>query len=106
LGFGAVDAVAALTPFPAEVPLLVVVDLAGAEFAEPDADLSVVELGPATPPVVSDVLEFRDTACVVEPVSLVFAADADLVPPLLQAQAVMAIETRTERYIFPKLYPQ
>ena len=68
--------------------------------AEPDADLSVVEVGPATAPKVSDVVTFEDVACVVEPVLLLFAAEAEFVPPPLQAQAARAIETRTERYIF------
>ena len=75
----------------------------GTRFAEPDRDLSVVEIGPATAPLVSDVLTFED-ACVVEPVVLLFAAAAELAPPPLQAQAARAIEMRTERYIFPSLF--
>ena len=67
--------------------------------AEPDAVLSVVEVGPVTAPEVSDVVTFEDVACVVEPVLLLFAAEAEFVPPPLQAQA-RAIEMRTERYIF------
>ena len=74
--------------------------------SEPDADLSVVEIGPATPPEVSDVRTFEDDACVVEPVVLLFAAEADFVPLPLQAQAAAAraIEMRAERYIFPSLF--
>ncbi|PYO76363.1 MAG: hypothetical protein DMD63_14525 [Gemmatimonadetes bacterium] len=98
-GSGALDAVAALTPFVLEVP----VPGAALEVPEPVALLSVVEVGPATPPEVFDVVTFVD-ACVVEPVLLLFAAAADFVPPPLQAVAApaMTIETRTERYIFPR----
>jgi hypothetical protein len=57
-----------------------------------------VEVGPAALPVVSDV----PTACVDELVVLLFAADADFVPPPLHAAAVnaIAIEKRIERFIF------
>ena len=97
LGFGAVDA-GAPTPCVVEVP--------AGDAAEPVALLSVVEVGPATPLAVSDVT-FGNDACVVAPVLLLFAADADFVPLPLQARAVAtAIETRTERYIFPRLYQQ
>ena len=94
LGFGAVDA-GAPTPCVVEAP--------AGDAAEPVALLSVVEVGPATPPEVFDVVTFVD-ACVVEPVLLLFAAAADFVPPPLQAVAApaMTIETRTERYIFPR----
>jgi hypothetical protein len=98
------DAGAALTPFAPGVPVLA----AAGEVAEPDADLSVVEVGPATPPEVSDVVTFEDVAVVVEPVLLLFAAEAEFVPLPLQATAAAAraIETRTERYIFPSWYQQ
>jgi hypothetical protein len=101
LGFGAAgvaDAVVALTPLAAEVPPLTAT---GAEFAEPVAFVCVVEIGPATAAEVSDVVLFAD-ACVVDPVWLLFAADADLVPPLHPTAAARAIEMRTERYIFLK----
>jgi hypothetical protein len=74
------------------------------DVAEPDANLSVVEDGPATPPEVSDVVTIEDVACVVEPVLLLFAAEAEFVPLSLQATAARAIEMRTERYIFPSWY--
>jgi len=72
--------------------------------------LSVVEIGPATAPVVSDVTTFADDACAVEPVILLFAAEADFVPPLLHAEVAAAavaartIEMRAERYIFPSCF--
>jgi len=91
------DAVAALTPLAGGVP-------AGPEVAEPVGFLSVVEIGPATAPVVSDVTTFDAVAGGVEPVLLLFAAEADFVPLPLQAKAARAIETRTERYIFPSWY--
>ena len=101
-GSGALDAVAALTPFVLEVPVLAGPGVASV-VAEPVALLSVVEVGPVTPPEVSDVVTFVD-ACVVEPVLILFAATADFVPPPLQAATVaaMTIEKRTERYIFPR----
>ena len=73
---------------------------------EPDADLSVVEIGPETAPVVSDVLTFAEDACAVELVLLLFAAEADFVPLPLHDHAVAAraIEMRAERYIFPGLF--
>src|SRR5438105_3238067 len=97
-GFGALpvlrvpppDPVAALTPVTGGAP-------AGPEVAEPVGVLSVVEIGPATAPAVSDVTTFDDAACVVEPVLLVFAAAAEFAPPPLQAEAARAMETRTER---------
>jgi len=75
--------------------------------------LSVVEIGPATASVVSDVTTFADDACAVEPVILLFAAEADFVPPLLHAEVAAAaaaavaartIEMRAERYIFPSCF--
>ena len=98
------DAAAALTPFALEVPVLAAAP--GAVAAEPDANLSVVEVGPATPPEVSDVVTFEDAAGVVEPVLLLFAAEAEFVPLPLQDRAARAIEMRTERYIFPSWYQQ
>jgi hypothetical protein len=99
LGFGTLpaDADAELTPLPGVVP-------GGEPGAEPLGVLSVVEIGPATAPVVSDVTIFEDDACAVWPVLLLFAATADFVPLLLQAAAApaMTIEKRTERYIFPR----
>lgn len=97
MGFGAGSApadgaVAALTPLAVEVPAS----------TEPDVVLSVVEVGPTAPPTVSDVATFEGDAVVVEPVLLEFAADAELVPLPLQAQAAIAIEKRIERYIFPR----
>jgi hypothetical protein len=73
---------------------------------EPDAVLSVVEVGPAAPLTVSDVVTFEGDAGVVELVLLAFAADAELVPLPLQAHAARAIEKRIERYIFPRSYQQ
>ena len=63
LGFGAGSApadgaVATLTPLAVEVPAP----------AEPDADLSVVEVGPTAPPTVSDVETFAGDVSVVESV--------------------------------------
>ena len=54
--------------------------------------------GPVVPALVSDV----PTACVDELVVLLFAADADFVPPPLHAAAAdaIAIEKRIERFIF------
>jgi len=68
LGFGAAgalgdEAVAALTPGPAEVPGFV----AGTVAAEPVAAPAVVEVVPVTPVEVSDVLTF-DAVWVVESV--------------------------------------
>jgi hypothetical protein len=98
-GFGTLpaDADAELTPPAGVVP-------GGEPFAEPLGVFSVVEIGPATAPVVSDVTTFDDDACVVEPVVLLFAAEADFAPPPLHAQtaATRAIEKRAERYIFPR----
>jgi len=106
-GFGALpalcvpppDPVAALTPVTGGAP-------AGPEVAEPVGVLSVVEIGPETAPVVSDVLTFADDACAVELVLLLFAAEADFVPLPLHDHAVAAraIEMRAERYIFPSLF--
>jgi len=58
----------------------------------------VVEVGPAVPFAVSDVV----TACVDELDVLLFAADAELVPLPLHANAAVAIaiEKRIERFIF------
>jgi hypothetical protein len=69
--------------------------------AEPGASPAVVEFGPVTPVEVSDVLTF-DAVRVVE--SVVLAAEAELVALPLQARAAKAIETRTERYIFPSCF--
>ena len=93
------EPVAALTPVPAEVPVFV----AGAAAPEPVAAPAVVEFGPVTAVEVSDVPAF-DTICLVESVVLVLAADAELVALPLQARAAKAIETRTERYIFPSCF--
>jgi hypothetical protein len=102
LGFGAPgalgdEAVAALTPFGAEVPAPAAVAGEALDGAEPAGTPSVVEVGPATPVRVSDVLVLD--VCVVE--AVVFAAEAEFVALPLQAMAAIAIETRTERYIFP-----
>jgi hypothetical protein len=85
-GSGARDADAVL----ADVPPAVVA-------AEPGAVVCVVEIGPATVPEVSDVV------LLAAPDVLVFAADAELAPPLQPVMAAVArtIETRAERYIFP-----
>jgi hypothetical protein len=82
------------TPLFADVP----VALLAAGTPEPCAIWLVVEVGPAPLPVVSDVV----TACVVELDVLLFAADADFVPPPLHAAAAaaIAIEKRIERFIF------
>jgi len=79
---------------------------AGVVAAEPDADLSVVDDGPATAPEVSDVETFDDDACVVEPAVLLFAAEAEFVPLPLHAKTAAArtIEMRADRYIFPSLF--
>jgi len=105
LGFGAPgalgdEAVAALTPFPEEVPVLPGAPGDALAGAEPGDAPSVVEIGPAVPVEVSDVLTL-DAIWVVDAVVLVFAAEAELVAPPLQARAARAIEMRTERYIFP-----
>jgi hypothetical protein len=102
LGFGAVDApgaeaVVALTPLFVEVPELTV----GAADTEPCVVPPVVEVGPATAVEVSELVVFDEVAAVVEAVVSALAATADLVPLPLQAEAMMAIEMRTERYIFP-----
>ena len=65
--------------------------------AEPDAAISVVEIGPATAAPVSDV---RVATGVSGATLLLFAADAAFAPPL-QAVATRMIETRRDRYIFP-----
>ena len=101
-GFGAPgalgdEAVAALTPFGAEVPVSAAPGGDALDDAEPAGAPSVVEVGPATPVRVSDVVMFD--VCVVE--AVVLAAEAELAPLPLQAMAAIAIETRTERYIFP-----
>jgi hypothetical protein len=56
-----------------------------------------VEIGPAAVPEVSDVV------LLAAPEVLVFAADAELAPPLqpIMAAAVRTNGTRAERYIFP-----
>jgi len=63
-----------------------------------------VEVGPATPPTVSDVETFGDAALVVEAVLSLLAAAADLALLPLQASVVRAIKKRIERYIFPRSY--
>ena len=74
--------------------------------AEPGAALCVVETGPATAPVVSDV----EAACApalataVVSVILLLAADVERALPLQPigtAATPSTNETRTERYIFP-----
>jgi hypothetical protein len=76
----------------------------GAEWAEPDAAGSVVEIGPVEAPTVSDVATF-DVAVVVDFVlSVLVAAEFVPLPPPLQARAARAIETRVERYIFPSFF--
>jgi len=74
-----------------------------AGLAEPGAAPAVVDVGPVVAVEVSDVPAF-DTICLVESVVLVLAADAELVALPLQARAAKAIETRTERYIFPSCF--
>lgn len=86
-GSGFCPPVDALTPFPAELAALGAVFPTGVTVAEPVLALSVVEVGPVAPPVVSDEL----TACVDEPDVLLFAADADFVPLPLHANAAVAI---------------
>ena len=83
-----------LTPLLLEVPVL----LEAACAVPLTADRSPLTAGPVEPVVVSDV----PTACVDELVVLVFAADADFVPPPLHAAAAnaIAIEKRIERFIF------
>jgi len=75
----------------------------GAEWAEPDAAGSVVEIGPVEAPTVSDVATF-DVAAVVGFVLSVLVAEFVPLPPPLQARAARAIETRVERYIFPSFF--
>jgi hypothetical protein len=71
--------------------------------AEPDAAFSVVEIGPAAEPEVSDVAALwpGTTAMVVDAALLLLAAEAEFAPPL-QAEATITKETRIERYIFRK----
>jgi hypothetical protein len=88
LGFGAAGALA---------------DEADAGLTEPGGGAAVVEVGPVTAVEVSDVLTF-DAVRLVESVLLVLAAEAVLVALPLQARAAKAIETRTERYIFPSCF--
>jgi len=102
LGFGAPgalgdEAVAGLTPFGAEVPVPAPVAGDALDVTEPAGTPSVVEVGPATPVRVSDVVMFD--VWLVEVVLL--AAEAELAPLPLQARTAIAIETRIERYIFP-----
>ena len=87
-----------LTPLPEAADALGALLPTGVTVAEPVLAWSAVEIGPATPPAVSDVA----TACVDEPELLLFAADADFVPPPLQAVTAVAtaIEKRIERFIF------
>ena len=66
--------------------------------AELGAGACVVEIGPATVALVSDVSTVTGVPAAA---LLLFAADAALTPPL-QAAAKTTIETRTERYIFPE----
>jgi hypothetical protein len=70
--------------------------------AEPGAAVSVVDIGPATAPEVSDVLALWPAAprAVLEVALLVFAAEAEFAPTL-QAVATTTKDKRTERYIFP-----
>ena len=65
--------------------------------AEPVVPLSVGEIGPEA------VAEVSDVVLVWLPAVLLFAADAELAPPLqpVTAAAARTNETRTERYIFP-----
>ena len=76
--------------------------------AEPGAGLSVVEIGPAAVPEVSDVLALWAAvlATELEVALLVLAAEAERALPLQAVAAVAAVatrtkETRTDRYIFP-----
>ena len=87
MGFAFGSGFCPLTPLLLEVPVLL------------EADCAVpLDAGPVEPVVVSDV----PPACVDEPVVLLFAADADFVPPPLHAAAAdaIAIEKRIERFIF------
>ena len=70
--------------------------------AEPGAAVSVVDIGPAAAPEVSDVLALWAgvPATVLEVALLVFAAEAEFAPTL-QAPATITNDKRTERYIFP-----
>src|SRR5205085_12142289 len=79
---------------------------AGVGAAEPDADLSVVDDGPATAPEVSDGETFDDDACVVEPAVLLFAAEAEFVPLPLHGKTAAArtIDMRAQRYPFPSCF--
>jgi hypothetical protein len=69
---------------------------------EPAPFPCVVEFGPATAVVVSDVGARRSDALIaaLETALLLLAAEAEVAPPL-QAVAVKVIKTRIYRYIFP-----
>ena len=70
--------------------------------AEPGEAVSVVDIGPATAPEVSDVLALWPDApaTMLEAALLVFAAEAEFAPTL-QPVATITNDKRTERYIFP-----
>ena len=70
--------------------------------AEPSEAVSVVDIGPAVAPEVSDVLAFWPGAAATAPEAAlrVFAAEAEFAPTL-QAVATITNDKRTERYIFP-----
>jgi len=70
--------------------------------AEPGEAVSVVDIGPAMAPEVSDVLALWPGAPVTELEAAlpVFAAEAEFAPTL-QALATITKDKRIERYIFP-----